>query len=377
MKPVLNAIRRWEEKGLVDATLAERLRGEVAEDTEGGAQRLFQYVLATTGAAILLISGGVFLDWAWPLMTEALRSLLLVVAGLAVCQGGVVLEKRRRWLPVAYLMQTAGQGLMAIGITYSERAWDDRSAAAVGVAAIGLVTPLVLGAAATRRNALMPAVHLAYAILFVGVFLDRATALDLAAIVWILDGLLALSMAGLVVVLRSDPDGVRHPWALNAFAMALYVGFVLVILTGDEALGMSDDVTYALDGWLFLVAAVTVYGIHGAPEGLRRGWFGLQLALCQLAWIPLAFISTIGVADGPPEAAFLAVGGSGIAGFLYARSARVRAVLGSSALSLVIASWYWGVERAGALGAVGALAATAALLFWFSGKAGSGEGAEG
>ena len=69
MKSVFEAIRRWEEKGLLDSDLADRLKAEVDESSAAGTQRLFQYVLAATGAVILLIAGGVFLDWAWPLMT--------------------------------------------------------------------------------------------------------------------------------------------------------------------------------------------------------------------------------------------------------------------------------------------------------------------
>ncbi|MSR37001.1 MAG: hypothetical protein EXR95_10250 [Gemmatimonadetes bacterium] len=47
-----------------------------------------------------------------------------------------------------------------------------------------------------------------------------------------------------------------------------------------------------------------------------------------------------------------------------------RAVLISGCLALLSAAWYYGIERGGALGAVAALAATAALLFWLSARLG-------
>jgi hypothetical protein len=371
MRAVLAAIQRWEEKGLVASELAEELRIEVEEDAAGYGQQLFQYALAVTGAVILLIAGGVFLDWAWPLMTEGMRAAVLALVGLLVCFGGVGLEKRRRWVPVAYLLQAAGLGLVAIGLSYSERAWPDMSAGAVAGGVVGLAIPPLLGLRTLRRNSVMPAVHLAFGLLFVGLFLDRATPLVLESIIWVLDGILLVAIVGLARILATDPQGLKHPWALNAFAMSLYSGFVLVVMTGDTVLDLGEDAVYALDVWLLLVAALTVYGIHRAPEGLRRGWFAVQLSLCQLAWIPLGMISTIEVASGPPEAAFVAVGGSGIAGFLYARETGTREVLAASALSLIFAAWYWGVERAGALGAVLALTGVAALLFWFSGKTGA------
>ena len=59
MNLVHEAIRRWEEKSLVDATLAEQLRTEMAAESADGTQRLFQYAMAVTGAVILVIAGAV------------------------------------------------------------------------------------------------------------------------------------------------------------------------------------------------------------------------------------------------------------------------------------------------------------------------------
>jgi len=47
--------------------------------------------------------------------------------------------------------------------------------------------------------------------------------------------------------------------------------------------------------------------------------------------------------------------------------------MGAAALAFIVPLWYWAVDRGGALGAVAALAATAALLFWLSGRRGRGD----
>ncbi|MEJ2203346.1 MAG: hypothetical protein P8170_04490 [Gemmatimonadota bacterium] len=221
-----------------------------------------------------------------------------------------------------------------------------------------------------RGSTLMPAVHLCFALEFLALFLDRATPVTGDAIIWIIDGVLVAAALILVVVLRRDPQGERHPWALNAFAAALYAGFVLISLTGDGPLDLQEDVAYALDVWLLLVVAVTLWGLHRAPPGLRRDWFEDELALAMLAWIPLSFFTALEAMQSGPEVPLALIGGMAVAGFIYADRVRIRGLLAASALSFVVAVWYWGVERAGALGAVIALAVTAALLFWLSGRIG-------
>ena len=66
-RPVLEAIDRWERDALIDSDEASLLRREVAETAEVTTKRHSQYVLTSTGAIVLLIAGGLFLDWAWPL----------------------------------------------------------------------------------------------------------------------------------------------------------------------------------------------------------------------------------------------------------------------------------------------------------------------
>lgn len=372
------AIDRWEADGLVSTELAVRLRVEVGRSSEDGTRQLSRYVLAATAAVVLLIAGGLFLDWAWPLVGEGVRAAFLAAVGVGVHFLGARLEWQRRWVPASFLMQTAGLGLVLFALAYSERAWPDASAPSLIAGAAALVWVLAVSARAIRRSAFMPAVHLVALLGYLALFLERSTPLSREGIVWTLDGVLVVAASLLVVLLRGDPSGREHPWALNAFVAALYAGFVLVLATGLGPLDLGRDAALPLDLWLFGVAALTLWGIHRAPEDLRRDWFGTQLAWVLLLWIPMGFWTALESLDGPAELALALVGGAGAAGFVYADRVRIRSVMTSGALAFVAATWYWASERAGALGAVGALALTAALLFWLSGRwGGVGEGAGG
>lgn len=214
----------------------------------------------------------------------------------------------------------------------------------------------------------MPAVHLAAGLAFLAVFLDRTTPLSGDEIVWVLDGVLALAIALLVSVLVKDPDGDRHPWALNAFVMAMGAGFVLVSITAFDTLAMSNDGFLALDAWLLLSVGLTLWGVHGAPPGLRREWFGRLLAWETLAWIGLGLVTARETLDGPPELGLALVGGVGILAFVHAARHGLRDLMGAAALAFIVPVWWWAVERGGALGGVAALVGTAALLFWMSGR---------
>jgi uncharacterized membrane protein len=369
---VLEAISRWEQKALIQDDLAATLRKEVDETSAEGTARLAQYVLAATAAVVLLIAAGVFVDWAWPRMDDRARTVFLVAVGIGVHLWGARIEAARRWLPAALLMQVSGLGVLAFAIIYSERAWADGTAGAIILGVLGLLAPVVLAPRTLRGSTLMPAVHLCFALEFLALFLDRATPVSGNDIIWIIDGVLVAAIVLLVALMRRDQEGKLHPWALNAFAAALYAGFVLVVLTGDQPLDLQEDVAYALDVWLLLVVGVTLWGIHRAPSGLRRDWFEDQLALAMLAWIPLAFFTALEAMESGPEVPLALIGVPAVAGFAYADRYRVRGVLATSALSFVVAVWYWGVERAGALGAAIALGVTAGLLFWLSGRIGRG-----
>lgn len=365
---VESAIDRWEHDSLIDADMAATLRGEIAKHAESSSRRLSQYILASTGAVVLVIAGGVFLDWAWPLVDERGRTLILAVIGIGVLAGGVRIESASRWLPASLLMQTAGIGLLLASYVYSERAWADQTMGGVVVGIAALVTPVVLTARSMRRSVFMPAVHMAASLAFLGIFLDRATGLSGDTIVWILDAVLAGAIAVLVLLVRNDPDGEQHPWALNAFVLSMAAGFALVSVTAFGTLNMSEDGFLPLDAWLALSVMLTLWGLHRAPRGLRREWFERLLALEVLGWIGLGLATVAVTFDWSSEMGVVLVGGAGVAAFLHADRHGMREVMAVAALAFIIPVWWWAVDRAGALGGVLALAGTAGLLFWASGR---------
>ena len=368
------AIDRWERDGLIDGFVAATLRADVTKEASAGTRRLSQYVLAATGGAVLLIAAGVFVDWAWPLLGSGARSFLVAAAGVAVVVLGVSLEGRtQRWRPAAYLLQTSGLGLLLTAFIYSERAWADATDGGLVAGILSLIVPIVLAPRAMRRNVVMPAVHLAMGLAFLAVFLDRAVRLGGDEIVWVLDAVLVAAILVLARSLARDPMGERHPWAVNAFVMAMVAGFVLVTLTGLGPLSLREAAVWPLDVWLGMTAALAVWGLERGPESLRREWLGSVLACLLLAWIGLGFFTALEALDGSAELPLLLVGGVGVGAFVYANGAGLRALMGAAALAFILPLWYWGVERGGALGAVAALAATAGILFWVSGRIGPRE----
>ena len=370
-RSLYEALERWERKALISPELAVRLRQEAVDAAEAGTARLSQYVVAATAAIVTLIAAGVFLEWAWPLMDAASRMGLLAAAGLGVSLWGTRLETLRRWVPAALLMQVAGLGLLTVAFVYSKNAWADGTAGGIAVGAAALTVPALLAPRTLRRNVLLPAVHLCFGLGFVAIFLDRATPFAGDTVIWVVDGVFLAVAATTVALLRRDPDGRRHPWALNAFVAAAYAAAVLVLITAIGPLDLDAGAMYPLDVWLALLAALTLWGIHRSPVGLRRDWFEDQLALCVLFWVPLGFGTAMEALNGPSELALIFVGTVAVLGFAYALRYRARRILAASALAFIAAVWFWAADRAGALGAVAGLAFAAGLLFWLSGRVGT------
>ena len=364
------ALERWTQGGLITSEQADTLRAEARAHEARAGRRGFQYVLASTAAAIVLIAAGVLADWMWPRIGLASRSLILMAVGFGVHFLGLQLEPSTRWRPAGYLMQTAGLLVLLGAFMYSEGAWPDLSAVAITIGIFGLVLPLLLTYRAVGRDPFMPAVHVALGFAFLAVFLERATPLSDDAIVWTLDGVLALVVLGLVLRLRGSTGEPGEEWALNAFVAALYAGLVLIVFTAAGPLDLDESTAWALDLWLAIVAALTLWGIHRAPPALQRGWFAQQLALCVVYAIPLAFYTVLETLDLGAEAAALVVGGIGGLAMAYGLEREERSVVVAGCLGVLAAAWYYGIDRGGALGAVAALAATAALLFWLSARLG-------
>ncbi len=365
---IQDTLARWVEKGLVDASLADTLRREASEHEAEATKTIGQYVLATTGALVLVMAGGVFVDWAWPQLSVISQSAMLAIGGAVAIGVGSWLESTRRWRPAAYLMQTAGLCLLLGAVWHSERDWADQSAGGVLVGVLALATPVILAARSMRRSVVMPAIHMAMGLAFLTAFLDRATALSDDAIVWTLDVVLLGAILVLANMLRSDPEQERHPWLLNAFVLAMLAGFVLVGLTAVGPLSLTDNSVVPLDVWLGACVGLTLWGIHRAPAGLRKAWFERLLALEVLAWIPFGLITVEGPLDGGPALAVLLVGGAGVGAFLHGDRHGFGNVMMAAAACFIVPVWWWAVDAGGALGGVAALLFTAVVLFWASGR---------
>lgn len=371
--PVHDAVDRWVAKGLVDAELGAALKAETDATSRAGAHRLSRYLLAVAGAAVLVTAAGIFLDWAWPLLDEGARTLFLAATGIAVNLWGARVEVSSAWRPAGILLQVAGLALLLGAVTYSFGVWEPQTVPAVVVSSLGLAYALTVAVRALKRDPVLPAVHLVFGMAFLTAFLHDAAGLDQNLITWILDAVVLVLTLVLIRLLRRDPEGVEYPWALNAFVAAMYGAFFLTSWTTFGVLEWEDLGVVAMDLWLVLLAALTLWGIHRAPPGLRRAWFERHLAWLIVAAIPMGFWTAHEVLGRSDSAALVLVSGAGVLGFLYARRRSLPGVMAASAFAFVVGIWFWAVERAGALGVVAALAVTAGLLFWLSGRWTGGE----
>jgi hypothetical protein len=362
------ALERWERKSLLTPAQVETLKGEAREHARRSGRRTVQYVLAATGALILIVAAGVFADWLWPRLALAGRAVTLGIVGVGVHMIGLFMREGERWRAASYVLQITGLLILLWTYAYSEGAWPDASLGGIVVGLLALVTPLVTAPRSLfRRDPIMPAAHLALALAFFATFLWRGLGLSANTIIWIIDGVLIVLGLLLVLELRRARGARDAEWALNAFVTALYAGFVLVALTGLGPLDLETAAVYPMDIWLLGVVALTLWGIHAAPPALQRGWYERQLAFAVLVSIPLAFQS---FEDASTEVKALVVAGIGAVALRYAIRQGARTTLFAACFTIIVAAWYFGIDRGGALGVVISLAASAALLFWISTRVG-------
>ena len=362
------ALERWQRKGLIAAEQVETLRAEASEHAHRSSRSTFQYVLASTGALILLVAAGVFADWLWPRLELGGRAVVLGVVGVAVHIIGLFVGGRERWRAASYVLQITGLLILLGTYAYSEGAWPDASLGGIVIGLLALLTPLVTAPRSfLRRDPVMPAAHLALALAFLATFLWRTFGMSGDVIIWILDGVLAVLALLLVFELRRARDAEETEWALNAFVTAMYAGFVLVALTGLGPLRLESRTVYPMDVWLLLMVMLTLWGIHDAPPMLQRTWYEKQLALAVLISIPLVFGT---LEDASTEVRALAIAGIGALALRYALNNDARSTLFAACFAIIVAAWYLGVDRGGAIGVVLSLAASAALLFWISTRVG-------
>jgi hypothetical protein len=362
------ALERWQRKALLSPDLAESLKAEAREHSRGSQRRTFQYVLAGTGALILLIAAGVFADWLWPRLQYSGRAVVLGIVGVVVHGIGLFMREGERWRAASYLLQIAGLLILLFTFAYSDQAWPSASLGGVVVGLIALAIPLVTAPRSfLRRDPVMPAAHLALSLAFLAMFLWRTFGLAADTIIWILDGVLAVMAVLLVLELHRSIEA-ESEWALYAFVTAMYAGFVLIALTGLGPFDLETDAVYPMDLWLAGIVALALWGIHLAPPTLQRGWYERHLALAVLISIPLVYQSFDNGSRTDLGSAVVAV--IGAAGLRYSIRYGARATLFASCFAIIVAAWVFGVDRGGAIGVVLALGASAAFLFWVSTRVG-------
>lgn len=381
--PVYRALDRWVRKGLLTPLRAEALRKEVEEASRGETVQWTQFALAATGGAVLIIAGGTFLAWAWPAMDPGGQSLTLALVGLLVFGLGLVLLHRKRWPPVAYLLALAGPFLVLMAGAYSENAWADGSLGGVASGLAVLALSILCIALFLGRDDTLTALNSVLAFLFLFVFLDRVFGLEPETILWILDGVLVLGLAGLAGLALKLSDPGASEWPLATFTAFLWAGGVLLLFSGAVVWDMEEYAIIPLDLWLVTVAGLSVWGLQEETGEVspgvrrlraRREWWERQLAYCVLLAIPFAFITTLEALDTGPHPAAGSVAGVGVLGLAYGIPRRSRWVMVTSCLALLVSAWYYGAEMAGALGAVLTLAVVAVVLFWAAVRVGGGGG---
>ncbi len=361
------AIDRWQRAGLVEPEQGERLRAEARAHEAMDTRRKARYLIAAVGAFALFLAAGFFAARTWPLLDDATRTFVLLVTGGAVYALGSVLELRQKWYPPALLLEAAGLSVLFVATIHSAETWEHGTAMGVLFGVLALAVPFAVLIRFRGRAPLTHALHTAFAFPFAAVFLTRAADLDFDLVVWVLDG---MALAAVVLLFLRLPalDRNEADSALASLSAALLAGLALAVMTGLGPLDLEAEAVLPADAWLALMAAVTLWGLHRAPSALRRGWFETQLALCVLAAIPLLLFTTFEALDWPVEASTLVQAVLGGAALWYGLRFEARGVLIGGALALATGAWVYGLERGEALGAVGALVATAALLFWVSAR---------
>ncbi|MEJ2538536.1 MAG: DUF2157 domain-containing protein [Gemmatimonadota bacterium] len=359
------ALKRWVDKGLVDPELAAALRDEAEVAHRADTRRWGQLLVAILGAIALVLAAGLFAERSWDTLTDGARTGLLLAVGGAAYLLGLAAHRRAGWEIPGTLIQAGGQAVILVGLTYSATIWDSGSPGAWATGLAALLILAVLAPVGLHEGVLMTAVQTAFSLLYLAVFLERAVGLEGDAIVWTLDGVVAVSiLVQLLLVGRWDAE--RQDRALMALATSLWAGLVLALVTGLGPMDASPSGVLGMDLWWALMVGLTLWGIHKAPGELRRDAYEVNLALCVVVG-GLMLMYTVG------ETFQLDSAGAGLIGVLvgglglgYGLRYGATAVLVSGSLVALLATWVFAIGQAGALGGVVALLVSAAALFWLS-----------
>lgn len=364
-KRVEAAITRWEAKGLVSPQQAAALRMEEEVQHAESARRWGQILVASLGAFALVLAAGLFAQRTWENLGEGARTALIVAAGAVTYVVGMVVFRRVVWRYSGMLLQTGGLGVVLFGLMYSTNAWPQGSVGAVGAGLVALALPAGLALWSFREGVIMAGIHTALSFGFLAVFLHRAFGLEFDAVVWFLDGA-ALASVGIfwAGIRRWPAEYTDH--ALVSFAVSMWAGLVLALVTGLGPLEMEENAILAMDLWMVLIVAITLWGIHRSPSEFRRDAYETNLALSVAVGALLAMFTAGETWDLGAEGAAVAGAVVGALGMTYGLRRTSHQVLITGSLAVLLGTWVFAVDQAGALGGVGALVLSAAALFWIS-----------
>ncbi len=365
-----SALRQWRDSGLISSELAERLLTDHTERKRAGRRRFLQYAVSATAGILLVIAAVTFFSWSWPDLGPGVRTCVIAGAGIAALLLGMRFEAAQRFVPVTWALQTSGLILLLAAFLYSMQAWNNGTAGGVVVGLLALAIPAATIPIFVRRNPIMPAVATALAYAFLAAFLLRAFDLDADIIIWIVDGALVTTLAGLGLLLYTGRAESVSRRTLYAFSVCLYGGYPMVGMTAIGPLELDDNALLALDAWLLVITALALWGIHRAPAALRSARYVHHLAASVLLAIPLGFGTTLEVYELPPLGAAATIAGAGACGLWYGLARDARSVVVCSCVTILCAAWYLGVDAGERLGTALALAFTAVLFFWVATRLG-------
>lgn len=359
---VERAVHRWTREGLIDEALATTLREEARSQHDADTLRVGQLLTAVAGAVALFLAGALFVSETWPSLSESARTTVLGAFSVVVWVGGRVVTGRERWSRIGEVLQVAGLALGVFALTYADNAWEGGTVGARAVGVIALAVPIVLGPLAWRGSVGLVAAHTAMSFVFAALFLDQALDLDFEAIVWVLDGLLAVALG--LLWLR-----VRHRWDrgvhrdLVAFTTGVWVGLVLIFFTGAGVLEWEENTIWALDVWWGGIVLLTFWAASKTVGEAERDVVESHMAACVL--LGTFFIGFTGAEALDVAAEVWAAGAAlvAVAGLLWGLKVRNIPTVVASTAALVGVLWVYAVGQSDAAVAAVAMVVTAGVLF--------------
>lgn len=367
--PVVQAIERWHEKGLIGPETAEVLHSEAITHEASAGSRRVQYAIAIAAAIITVIAALTAISWVWGDLSDGSQTLILSSAAVGLILLGLLLESRPSKQPPSYLLQMAGLVLGVIATLHGYDAWTTPWAPRL-VTGLGLALPLSLLPLTVRRNPVMPAATIAFVFGSLGIFLSAGLQIETDTAIWILDAVVVATVFSLVMILRRGP---HRDWIVGMLITGLLSGLVLTIITALGPLEMGERAYLPVDAWYLFLIALTLWSIHRAPDAYRRDWFPHLLAFLTLVAIPLCVWTFFEGIIEEWTAVALAEGVVGSLALWHGLGHDFRTVIYTGCATVVVGAWTFGVSESGALGGSLALAFTALLLFWISGRIGQTE----